>query len=358
MTQSQLCDGLGISLHGHGASPAAGPALSLATAGRVADLGRIPITHLTHALPHLVQDGTPLTGPTTARRQPVERQQQAVRACTMCVRHHSHGSTDATWIHRPWHQLVCVHHHQAAPDPQLPATLYTGVVPELAAAHHAHQHLKRHTRSASAWMAAHATTTRWYDHQQHLTGRWHHRLHQLISTNPQLHRAGNASARLLARDLVTYPETITLARTLTTLPDHHSAHPTRISLSMTGQPTLPRPVLPPPRATRSTPTPEHAPDQAPVHGHTKQSPLDTPFHQQQTQHQSHTPTKSLLNTPNNQTEHPPQGSRKTASHPSPHPQIPTRNKKHQTRQPHPPNTQSPVTNGRKLTVGSAGHWGR
>ncbi|MFC4959748.1 TniQ family protein [Streptomyces mauvecolor] len=234
LTLPQLCDGLGISLSGHGACPTAGLVLSPTAASRLADLGRIPMTHLTHALPHLVQGGTPPTGPATARWRPTERRRQAVRACTMCVRHHSHGATGTAWIHRPWHRLVCVRHQQAAPDPRLTSTLYTGVVPELAAAHHAHQPLQRHPRSANAWMAARAITTRWYDHQQHLTDRWHHRLRQLSSSNSQLDPAGNTSAVLLTRDLVTYPETVALTRTLATLPRHRRAYPTHVLLSGIG----------------------------------------------------------------------------------------------------------------------------
>ncbi|MBL1090475.1 hypothetical protein JK360_13875, partial [Streptomyces sp. 9-7] len=64
-----------------------------------------------------------------------------------------------------------------------------------------------------------AITTRWYDHQQHLTHRWHTRLHQLCATTPHLTTAGNASPALLTRDLITYPETVALARALATLPN-------------------------------------------------------------------------------------------------------------------------------------------
>ncbi|MFE7302751.1 hypothetical protein [Streptomyces sp. NPDC057579] len=70
-------------------------------------------------------------------------------------------------------------------------------------------------------MAARAITTRWYDHQQHLIGRWHHRLHQLVTFNAHVDHAGNASAVLLAHDLAIYPETVILARTLVTLPHQH-----------------------------------------------------------------------------------------------------------------------------------------
>ncbi|GHI01743.1 hypothetical protein [Streptomyces cellostaticus] len=70
-----------------------------------------------------------------------------------------------------------------------------------------------------AWSAARAISTRWYDHQQHLTHRWHTRLTQLCAAKAHLATAGSASPVLLTRDLVIHPETVTLARTLTTPPD-------------------------------------------------------------------------------------------------------------------------------------------
>ncbi|MEW2530858.1 hypothetical protein [Streptomyces sp. NPDC047071] len=66
-------------------------------------------------------------------------------------------------------------------------------------------------------MTARAITTRWYDQQQHLTERRNHRLNQLIVLNMHLDRMGNASAVLLARDLVIYPETTVLTPALAAL---------------------------------------------------------------------------------------------------------------------------------------------
>ncbi|MEU2393446.1 hypothetical protein [Streptomyces sp. NPDC007369] len=59
-------------------------------------------------------------------------------------------------------------------------------------------------------------TTRWHDHQQHLTRRWRTRLTHLGATNPP--PAGGKSWTLAARDAVTYPETVTLARHLSRTP--------------------------------------------------------------------------------------------------------------------------------------------
>ncbi|MGX1309891.1 hypothetical protein RKD24_006656 [Streptomyces calvus] len=157
-----------------------------------------------------------------ARWKRLEAGQQPVRACTLCTRHRSHGTTDTAWVHRPPHRLVCPRHHQAAPDPRLTSPIQAWTAPELTAVHYAHQRLQRHPRAATAWTTARAISTRWYDHQQHLTHRWHTRLGQLCATNPHLATAGSASPALLARDLVIYPETVALARALATLP--FSAH--------------------------------------------------------------------------------------------------------------------------------------
>ncbi len=104
-------------------------------------------------------------------------------------------------------------------------------MPELAAAHHTHQRLLRHPRASTAWTTARAITTRWYDHQQHLTHRWHTRLGQLIATNDHLTTTGSASPALLTRDLVIYPETGALARALATLP-HQPRHTTDDALAL------------------------------------------------------------------------------------------------------------------------------
>ncbi|WP_406011696.1 TniQ family protein [Streptomyces sp. NBC_00984] len=218
LTLPQLLDGSGITVHGHGTSPAAGLCLTPGAAHRIAVLGRIPLAHLTRALPHLTHHRRSGPGPAAAYWKPLEAEHQPVAACALCTWHHSRGVTGMAWVHRPWHRLVCPRHQQAAPGPRLTSTLHTWAVPELITAHHAHQRLKRHPQAASAWMTARAVTTRWYDHQQHLTGRWQHRLGRLVAGNTHLGRAGTASAVLLARDLVTYPETVALARTLATLP--------------------------------------------------------------------------------------------------------------------------------------------
>ncbi|MEU8686441.1 TniQ family protein [Streptomyces sp. NPDC048611] len=219
LTFPQLLHGVGIDLHGHGALPAAELHLNHAAAQHLAVLARTPLPHLTHALPHLALLGDAHGTGAAARWTRLKTEQQPVRACTLCTRHRSHDATNTAWVHATPHRLMCPRHHQAAPDPRLTSTVRTWAAPELATAHHTHQRLLRHPRAATAWTAARAITTRWYDHQQHLTHRWRMRLNQLCATNPHLTTAGSASPALLTRDLVIYPETVALAGALATLPN-------------------------------------------------------------------------------------------------------------------------------------------
>ncbi|MGV9884913.1 TniQ family protein [Streptomyces sp. NPDC003006] len=219
LTLPQLLDGADITLHRHGTPPAAELILSLGAARHLAALARISLTHLTRALPRLAPNHGAHDTEATARWKRGEAAQQPVRTCTLCTRHRSHGATDTAWVHPPPHRVVCPRHHQAAPDPRLTTTIRTWAAPELAATHHAHQHLRRHPRAVTAWTAARTITTRWYDHQQHLTHRWHTRLTGLCADNPHLATTGSASPALLARDLVIYPETVALARAITSLPN-------------------------------------------------------------------------------------------------------------------------------------------
>lgn len=219
----QILDGAGITLTGHGTLPTSELHLSPAACHHLAALTRIPLPHLARALPRLAPNDDAHHTAAAARWKRLEAAQQPVRACTLCTRHRSQNATDTAWVHPAPHRLMCPRHHQATPDPWLTTTIRTSAVPELVAAHHAHQHLLRHPRAATAWTTARAITTRWYDHQQHLTHRWHTRLNQLCATNPHLTTTHSASPALLARDLVTYPETVALARALATLPNrpHH-----------------------------------------------------------------------------------------------------------------------------------------
>lgn len=222
LTLPQLLDGIGITLHRHGTLPAAELHLNHNAARHLAALARTPLPRLTRALPHLALLGDTHATGAAAHWKRLEAAQQPVRACTLCTRHQNHDAS--AWVQPAPHRLICPRHHQAAPDPRLTTAIRTRAVPELAAAHHAHQRLLQHPRAHTVWTAARAITTRWYDHQQHCSDRWHTRLTQLIAASPHLTPTSSASPALLARDLITYPETVTLARTLATLPNqpHHT----------------------------------------------------------------------------------------------------------------------------------------
>ncbi|MFF3632127.1 TniQ family protein [Streptomyces sp. NPDC002164] len=176
LTLPQLLDGAGITLTGHGTLPTAELHLSPAACHHLAAPTRIPLPHLARALLRLAPSDDAHHTAAAARWKRLEAEQQPVRACTLCTHHRSQNATDTAWAHRPPHRLVCPRHQQAAPDPRLTTTVRTWATPEIADAHHAHQRLLRHPRAATAWTAARAITTRWYDHQQHLTHRWHTRL--------------------------------------------------------------------------------------------------------------------------------------------------------------------------------------
>ncbi|MFJ9034600.1 TniQ family protein [Streptomyces sp. NPDC102274] len=219
LTLPQLLDGAGITLHRHGTLPTTELTLTPRAARHLAALARTPLPHLTRALPHLAPLGDAHGTGATAHWKRLETEQQPVRACTLCTRHRNHNVTDTAWVHPAPHRLMCPRHYQAAPDPRLTSPLRTQATPEITDAHHAHQRLLRHPRALTAWTAAHAITTRWYDHQQHLSHRWRTRLTRLCAANPHLTTTGSASPALLTRDLVTYPETVALARILATLPN-------------------------------------------------------------------------------------------------------------------------------------------
>ncbi|MFE0379091.1 TniQ family protein [Streptomyces inhibens] len=304
LTLPQLLDSTGITLHRHGTLPAAELHLNHSAAQHLAVLARTPLPHLTRALPHLALLGDAHGTGAAARWKRLETEQQPVRACTLCTRHRSHDATDTAWGHPAPHRLMCPRHQQAAPDPRLTSTVHTQGVPELAAAHHIHQRLLRHPRAATAWTTARAITTRWYDHQQHLTHRWHTRLTRLCAANPHLTTTGNASPTLLTRDLVTYPETVALARTLTTLPNrpHRTTNDAltliacRLGLArLTPNANDPLRVF-----LTHTPLTSHTPLRNPERA---RPPTNVSPHLRESQDQSHTTTEPQAKRPNNQTEH-------------------------------------------------------
>ncbi|WP_234422370.1 hypothetical protein [Streptomyces sp. NRRL F-6674] len=158
------------------------------------------------------------TAPTaTARWQPLAPAVQPLPACTICtLRRPPHHATPA-WIHpAPGlpRAMICTRHQQASSDPRQRIPLDIRALPELT---HARPTRQPPTAASLSW--AITITTRWYDHHQHLHQRWRTRLTQLTAANPHLTHSP-ASPALTCRNLITYPETLTLAAALDRLPPH------------------------------------------------------------------------------------------------------------------------------------------
>ena len=231
LTLPQFLDGLHITTTGRpGNSPATGTTesqLNTAAQHRLAAFSRIPLAHLHHALPHLAAGQShshspgaqPATGTAAGAWYPLEPYEQPVRACPACTRRSTAGATGHALAYLPAHQVLCPDHHHWSTGPQ--DGLNVHALPELAHAQRHHRRLLRHPGAATALTWAMSITTRWYDQQTFLAGRWQRRLRRLQHTNPMVEPAGSSWA-LHARPTVTYPETITLAQTL-----HHAQFPER-----------------------------------------------------------------------------------------------------------------------------------
>ncbi|MFF7459388.1 TniQ family protein [Kitasatospora sp. NPDC008115] len=240
-TTTDLLDALGITVtRPRTAGGDAGTAeihLDIGAQQRLATLTRTPPADLARALPNLTRHPTPARrspnpgeesapdAAATAAWQPLERSEQPVRACPACTLRHTRGATGRAHVHPPAHRTLCPRHRHWSPDPD--TSLTTATLPALGQAWRDHQRLIRHAHAAAALGWAGAITTRWYDRQTQLDARWQHRLRLLAHANPHAEPAGKSWA-LYARDLVTYPETITLARILatTSLPGQPRQGPT------------------------------------------------------------------------------------------------------------------------------------
>jgi hypothetical protein len=287
----RLLDGLGIELDGPGGRTGPGPAaprveihLDPAVLHRLAAFTRVPHHHLTQALPRptTAAESGPrpprrtqpagiddTVGPTrvgeedTARRRTaharvrvLDTDEQGFRACPVCVRRRTRGAGDVAWTYPPADRVWCPRHRYWASEPRLPGPLDTGALPEIDLAYRSHRRLARHRDNATAYAWAGAVTTRWYDRGHHLARRWQGRLGRLTAGNPALvATGGGVSAVLLGRGVVTYPETVALARALTTLPHPvsrdthrgpgHAWRHTRALEHIAGRLELPRLVVAP-----------------------------------------------------------------------------------------------------------------
>ncbi|MEY9849745.1 hypothetical protein ABH940_006857 [Streptacidiphilus sp. BW17] len=238
LTLPQLLDGLHITTRGRPANnPGTGTTeirLTPAAQQHLATFTRTPAERLAQALPRLSDTAprpararhhsVPATGPALAAWYPPDPDQQPVPSCPACTLRHTAGTTGHALAYLPDHLLHCPHHRYWSTRHH---ALDVHTQPDLTTSQHHHRRLLRHPAGAASLTWAQTITTRWYDHQQHpaLTRRWTKRLNQLTTTNPQA-AASRPSLTHLARQAVTYPETITLARHLahariTTTPTPH-----------------------------------------------------------------------------------------------------------------------------------------
>ncbi|MFJ7206693.1 TniQ family protein [Streptomyces sp. NPDC098789] len=218
----QLLEGIGITVHGRpGSTPGSSEiALSPTALHHVAAFARVPDLQL--ALRKTINGARdPDAGDPTAHWQLPDPAALPTRTCPQCTLRHTHGTTIQAWAYQAEHRRLCPRHHRWATPPGDRASLDTRALPELAQAHHTHQRLVRRP-DTTAYPWASMITTRWYDHQQHLTPRWQARLTRLAATNPP-HTGGTSWART-GRYPVTYPETIALARHLTLTPRGQTSH--------------------------------------------------------------------------------------------------------------------------------------
>lgn len=225
LTPAQLLDGLHITAPGtERTPPTAEIHLSTEAARRLSGLARIPTAHLARALPGLRQpapSGHDSPHHAAARWQTVEPAMQPLPACTACTIRRSPHAAALAWIHPAPNlprTVICTRHQQAASDPRHPAPLDIRAAPELT---RARLRTRRPTAASLSW--ASTITTRWYDHHQHLHQRWHTRLNRLTAANPHI-PPNPASPALTCRNLITYPETLTLAAALDRLPPRTLTH--------------------------------------------------------------------------------------------------------------------------------------
>ncbi|MFC9287493.1 TniQ family protein [Streptomyces sp. NPDC057052] len=219
LTAAQLLDGPNIATAGtFAAPPATGIHLSAEAAHRLSALTRIPPAHLTRALARQPPPASiGMARAAIARWQPIPPAMQPLPACTACTIRRSPHQAAPAWIHPASNSpriMICTRHQQASSDSRHPAPLDVRPVPELTGPRPT---ASRTTTASLSW--ASTITTRWYDHQQHLHQRWLARLDRLTDANPHI-PPGPASPALTCRDLITYPETLTLATALDRLPPH------------------------------------------------------------------------------------------------------------------------------------------
>ncbi|MFE5334031.1 TniQ family protein [Embleya sp. NPDC056575] len=284
MGAARFLDGLGIEPDGPGERTEPGPAaprveihLDTEALHRLAAFTRVPHHHLTQALPRptTAAESGPrpprrtqpagiddTVGPTrvgeedTTRRRTaharvrvLDTDERPVRACPVCVRRRTRGAGDVAWTYPPADRMWCPRHRYRASGPRLPGPLDTGALPEIDLAYRVRLRLAQHRDATVAYARAGAVVTRWYDRGHHLARRRQGRLGRLTWGNPALATTDRGvPAVLLGRSVVTYPETVALARAFTTLPrpvSRDTPHERAYAY---------RPAKPPPPQPATTPT--------------------------------------------------------------------------------------------------------
>ncbi|WP_308016675.1 TniQ family protein [Streptomyces rhizosphaericus] len=217
LTVDQLLDGLHIAATGtFAAPPATDIHLSAEATRRLSAFTRIPPAHLNRALPASPRPPvsawptppSPAGSPSSPRSSRWRRAPPAPRTAAR-TRPSPRGSTRRPTCPGP-SSAPATSRPPAIPGTPPPST---STPPELTRTRPGARH--RATTASLSW--ASTITTRWYDHHQHLHARWHTRLNRLTDANPHIPQ-GPASPALTCRNLITYPETLTLAAALDRLP--------------------------------------------------------------------------------------------------------------------------------------------
>jgi len=186
---------------------------------RFAALCDVPPEHLERALPawtRLEPIGRHDAGPAADFRAAGSIAPTAA-GCTRCVAART-GRAETARLYTEAHQHVCARHAtwlSAATGDDRPAPAASGRLsliglPRVVRAGERHARLLRRREDiADAFPVAQAVTATWWDAHRPQESVWPRRLRRLAAANP-----GNAPARDLARDVITYPETVALAALL------------------------------------------------------------------------------------------------------------------------------------------------
>ena len=181
---------------------------------RFAALSRVPPEHLHRALPawsRLEPQGHHDAGP-AATFYSIGSLAPTAAACVNCTAART-GRAEPARLYTAVHQHICARHQlwlpdtrQTGPGSAIGWVSLTGL-PEVVRAHQRHAVLlRRRHDAADAYPVAQAVITAWWDADRFQESLWPQRLERLHTANRRL-----PLPRPVVRDVVTYPETVTLA---------------------------------------------------------------------------------------------------------------------------------------------------